>query len=395
MPYVPEKTSLNKIAFYTESFLTPSMTFIYRQIMALPNGWESFVLARSRNNANLFPFSNVYIAKRTISERIINKLQQKLRIGYIKLGGSASRIFKRAMVKENPSLIHAHFGPNALEILPLARQLKIPMVTTFHGFDASTLMNNPSYKDQLIGLFSYSYILTVSETMRLDLLALGAVENRVKCVYIGVPIEKIVSGERVPIVNKHQNGAPINFLQVSNFVEKKGHRYTLAAFAELLEFYPQAKLRLAGDGYLRPAMEALADELKIRHAVDFLGHKKEAEVFKLMRDADCFLHHSVTADNGDKEGIPTVLMEAMASGLLVVTTNHAGIPELVQPNISGYLVEERDVNGYISILKKVLKDNGEIGRNAQSTIKEKFCLDKQMQLIVQVYDVCRQQSVIQ
>lgn len=374
-----------KLALYTEEFLTPSMTFIHRQLTSLPGDWSTFVLARTHKNEQLFPYQNVYISPRSIGDKLVNKVYRAIGYRFKSLGGESRKYFSSILEKEKPSLIHAHFGPSALEILPTARKLSIPMITTFHGFDASTLLLQKCYLEQLKELFSYSFVLTVSETMKNELIPFGASRERTRCAYIGVPVEKFTQVSRVPLVEKFHTNTPVQFLQVSNFVEKKGHQYTLEAFSGLLKYYPYAKLLLAGDGPLRQRMECYVVELGIQHAVEFLGHRDTNQVIELMALCDCFVHHSVTSSEGDKEGIPTVLMEAMASGLPVISTIHAGIPELIESEVDGYLVNEKDVVAYTSILRKVLEDDGTVGNNARMKVEAHFNMDKQIQLLAETY----------
>ncbi|HKI53776.1 MAG TPA: glycosyltransferase [Anaerolineales bacterium] len=375
-----------KLALYTEVFLAPSMTFIFRQLTSLPENWDAFVMTRTRANELLFPFPRIFSCGRGIKEKAINKIHRAVGGRFISLSGSCEKHFISVLEDEKPDLIHAHFGTSALEILPVAKRFGIPMISTFHGFDASFLLSNIQYTKQLKDLFAYSHIITVSKTMRDQLIRYGADPSRIQCVYIGVPVEKFKKSERTPIIEKVLAKNAIKFLQVSNFVEKKGHQYTLIAFSKLLGFYPHAKLLFAGDGPLKEKMEALATELGIRDAVEFLGHKGTEDVVELMKDADCFVHHSVTAVNGDKEGIPTVLMEAMASGLPVISTIHAGIPELIKTKANGYLVGEKDVESYVSCLFSVLKDDGTVGKNAQITVNELFNMNKQIRLLTATYN---------
>jgi glycosyltransferase involved in cell wall biosynthesis len=375
-----------KIAVYTDLFLTPSMTFIFRQLNAVSKSWQTFAIARSKANTNLFSYSDVYCSKRTIFERIINKFLRIFGIRYIALRKASLKYFKSVLLKEKPSLIHAHFGPSALEILPLAKSLNIPLITTFHGFDASLLLKNSTYVKQLRELFDYSYILAVSEKMKLDLVQLGANDDRSKCAYIGVPLENFNFTQRTTLYEKFLRKDEISFLQVSNFVEKKGHKYTILAFSKLLEIYPNARLMLAGDGYLRDEMENYVLELGIEYAIQFVGHKNSTEVSKLMSKVDCFLHHSVTASDGDQEGIPTVIMEAMATGLPVISTNHAGIPELITNNQNGYLVNERDISAYVEAMIKVLEEKGSMGISARKTIEKKFNMKIQIESLLDIYE---------
>lgn len=381
------KSSFFKLALYTDEFLTPSMTFIYRQLTSLPDGWKAFVITRRSSNELLFPYENVYICKRGIKERAINIIYRTIGYRFRTLGSNSSKFHASVFADEKPDLIHAHFGPSALEILPVAKRLNIPMVTTFHGMDASKLLQSDSYTKQLKQLFSYSYILTVSEIMRKELIEFGSPIDKTKCAYIGVPVTKFKPQPRRFLVDKFRNEEEISFLQVSNFVEKKGHRYTLMAFSKLIKSYPNAILTLAGNGPLKQMMENFTIELGIQNAVHFIGHKNTNEVVDLMKKADCFVHHSVIAGNGDKEGIPTVLMEAMASGLPVISTIHAGIPELVQHNVNGFLVGEGDVDAYVVAMQGVLNDDGSIGKSARLTIEKTFNMEKQTQSLVDLYGV--------
>jgi glycosyltransferase involved in cell wall biosynthesis len=105
-----------------------------------------------------------------------------------------------------------------------------------------------------------------------------------------------------------------------------------------------------------------------------------------MHEADVFLHHSVTATDGDQEGIPTVVMEAMATGLVVITTKHAGIPEIVEDGYTGFLVPERDIDGYFAAIEGVLtKGDPELGRRASAFVHERLDMRRQNELLVETY----------
>ncbi len=110
-------------------------------------------------------------------------------------------------------------------------------------------------------------------------------------------------------------------------------------------------------------------------------------VKELMKQADIFVHHSITASNGDQEGIPNVIMEAMATGLPIISTYHAGIPELITDEFNGYLVEEKDSEEYAKKIRKLLtEDISFIPLNARKTIEEKFNLKKQQIKLNSIYE---------
>jgi glycosyltransferase involved in cell wall biosynthesis len=286
---------------------------------------------------------------------------------------------------ERARIVHAHFGHFGLDMLPVARALGIPLLVTFHGFDASKLLRDPRYAKDLTRLFEYAHALTVSRDMAARLTPFGLRSDRSAVHYIGAPVEDFAFVERTPIAEKIKRGEPLTFLQVSNFVEKKGHRYTVEAFARHMRDRPMDRLVLAGDGPLRRSVEAACESLGIRAGVDFPGRVVKNRVAELMREADAFVHHSVTAADGDMEGLPTVLMEAMATGLVVVSTRHSGIPELVEDGVDGFLAGERDVDEYAAKLRALASADAAMGRRARQKIEEKFNMSKQNALLREIY----------
>jgi colanic acid/amylovoran biosynthesis glycosyltransferase len=117
----------------------------------------------------------------------------------------------------------------------------------------------------------------------------------------------------------------------------------------------------------------------------FAGRVVKSEVTDLMRSADVFVHHSVTASDGDMEGIPTVLMEAMSTGLVVVSTRHSGIPELVDHGVDGFLVGERDVEGYTETLRGLSAADPEMGKRARKKIEDRFDMTVQNAELKRIY----------
>jgi len=181
----------------------------------------------------------------------------------------------------------------------------------------------------------------------------------------------------------------LRFLQVSNFVEKKGHKFTLKAFYEAKKLYPNTELLLVGDGPLRVEAENLANNLGLDSDVIFLGEKPQNEVPSLMYDSDIFVHHSVTGRDDDQEGIPTVIMEAMATGMPVISTYHSGIPELVINGKTGFLVQERDVDAFWKKMIELCKNGAlrkRFGVEGRRRIEEKFNIDIQNMKLEEIYE---------
>ncbi|MBX2997541.1 MAG: glycosyltransferase [Caldilineaceae bacterium] len=344
------------IAIYTGRFLSISMTFIYRQTIGVSDAFRPIVFTSQRDNSSAFPFTPIFEqpGRSGWSRRLLDKAERILSQKYALLSKKQLNYWCQVARNEGVVLIHAHFGYGGLQMLPVAKALKIPLLTTFHGFDASQLLRNRMYRQNLQELFAYSHIIAISRQMGERLKSLGALPDRLHQHYIGVPLEDFAPVAKLTIPEKLQQSLPIQFLQVSNFVEKKGHLYTLEAFRDFYQKYPSSRLVLAGDGPLRPNMVRVCQQLGISHVVNFVGPVYKEEVVALMQQSDIFVHHSVTSKDGDQEGIPTVLMEAMAMNLPVLSTYHSGIPELVRDGVDGYLVEERDVSAYAARMADIL-----------------------------------------
>lgn len=373
------------VAVYPRHYLTVSMTFIYRQLLGVADEFDPIVLAGSVDNLDLFPFASIYSREKSLPERAYCRMVRTLTQKHAALSPLQNNYWKRILRENGARLIHAHFGPAGLEMLPLAKFLNLPLLVTFHGYDASSLLHDPTYLRGLRELFEYAHIITVSQVMADRLQEFGARPDRTQVHYIGVPVEDFRFISRTPLREKRRNSEQIKFLQVSNFVEKKGHRYTVQAFRDFLAHHPASTLTLAGEGPLQQSIRHLCDELGIRDKVRFTGKVAKEQVIELMENSDVFLHHSVTAENGDQEGIPTVLMEAMAMGLVVVSTFHSGIPELIEDGHTGFLVSEKDIPGYVKKMTAAIDSPPELPQQAAQSVWNKFNIGLQNVQLKNIY----------
>jgi glycosyltransferase involved in cell wall biosynthesis len=381
------KNDKHAIAVYVRYYLSPSETFVHRQLLGISSGFDPIVITSSVTNRELFPVEQVHACAKGFLGKVQNRLVQKLSGRYVWATKKQQNYWRQILTKNKVRLIHSHFGHFALDILPVARSLGIPLLVTFHGIDASQMLNDRSYTDALKPLFEYAHAITVSRNMLERLTKYGLDPERTDVHYIGVPVENFEFTERKPLRDKIANNEPLLFVQVSNFVEKKGHRYTIEAFAKYANSFPDHRLVLAGDGPLREGIQSMCRSLGIEDKVEFPGKVVREEVSDLMRSADVFLHHSVTSKDGDMEGLPTVLMEAMSTGLVTVTTRHSGIPELVEDGIDGYLVDERDVATYSQKLTDLLTTDYDMGRRARQKIEDKFNMSKQNLELQRIYAI--------
>jgi len=386
---------MNKIpiAIYLQHYLAPSMTFIYRQIKSAEKKYDPLVICSDRvENLDKFPYEKLFLKRRNFihvkKSRYYNKLfgNHTLLSTNPHISVGQSKYFSEILNKYDVKLIHAHFGPSGLEIVDLAREHKIPLLVTFHGYDASILLTIKKYIDNIKKVFNYAHLVAVSENMKRDLVKFGADEERVSVVRCGIPADRFKYVERIPLSDKFSNNELITFLQVSNFVEVKGHEYTIRAFNEFQREYSNARLILAGDGVTKASIKKLCTKLGIILKVDFPGVVDENTVIKLMNNADVFVHHSVTLKNGVKEGLPTVIMEAMATGLPCISTIHSGIPELIRDGINGFLVEERDVESYVQKMIELVSAPSNFSYEARITVESDFNLYLQNENLIEIYN---------
>ncbi len=373
------------VALYLRYYLSPSETFVYRQLEGVSRAFSMVVLTSKLSNLDLFPTERVFAKGKGFVEKVATRLYRVAAGRYSTVAPAQAKYWRRALAEHRARLIHAHFGHFGLDVLPTAQSLGIPLLVTFHGFDASMLLGDRRYTRELERLFRYAHVVTVSKNMAERLAPFGLASDRTTVHYIGVPVEEFDFVSRPSIPDKLSRGEPLTFLQVSNFVEKKGHRFTIEAFSRYLRERPRDRLILAGDGPLRTAMESLCTAAGIRDRVEFPGRVAKPGILDLMRGADVFVHHSVTGADGDMEGIPTVVMEAMSTGLVVLSTRHSGIPELVDDGIDGVLVDERDVDAYAERLASIASLDGSMGRMARKKIEDKFNMSAQNQKLCELY----------
>jgi len=140
-----------------------------------------------------------------------------------------------------------------------------------------------------------------------------------------------------------REGGIINIVTVCRLTEKKGLTYSIRAVARLIRRYPSIRYDIVGFGSLEQELKQLIRRLGAQNHIRLVGRASEDGVAAILDNAHIFLLASVTASNGDEEGIPNSLKEAMARGIPVISTFHSGIPELVDDGVSGFLVPQRNI----------------------------------------------------
>ncbi|MEO8464668.1 MAG: glycosyltransferase [Gammaproteobacteria bacterium] len=304
------------------------------------------------------------------------------------------RMFMPELTRRRPVLVHAHFGVEAVYGMELAARLDVPLVTTFHGFDA-TLTRTDLLKSRKPTWIQYlrkradlcrrgALFIGVSKFVVARLEELGVPADRTQLHYIGVD----TSAFEAKAADAHSEPQGLVILHVARLVEKKGTAYLLEAFAKIAAQHPRAELVVIGTGPLAGSLEQRAAKLGIGARVRWLGAQPHATVREWLRRAAVLCLPSCTAANGDSEGLGLVLLEAAASGVPVVATRHGGIPEAVEDGSTGYLVAERDASALGAALDALLAGDSlraRMGGEARRLVRERFDLHRQTDRLEHLY----------
>jgi glycosyltransferase involved in cell wall biosynthesis len=364
--------NINKLK-YTETFVHGSLARLRYRVHYLYGGELPCFDDAGRHFLSTWPSM----------QTLAHLLEKALRVGPDHfLQNSIARYLRVHEVR----LILAHFGPVGVRMLPIARDLGIPLVVCFHGYDAFHGNIVRQYEKEYRTLFREAHrIIAVSELMMRRLRALGA-----RCEKL-VHLPAFVDLERFAPVD--HSALPPNFLAVGRFAETKSPHLTILAFHRVAQRIPEARLTIVGKGgggELHEACVILVRSLGLEDRVQLAGVLPHEEVAMEMRRARVFVQHSVTApETDDMEGKPVAVMEAMASGLPVVTTRHSGIVELIEDGVTGLLVDEYDFEAMAEAMLRLAHDDElvwRIGRNASSRIRGDPLIRNHAEILEEVVD---------
>lgn len=322
--------------------LPPTQTFILNQVVHL-RGYRAVVVCERRGPLGL-PAAETWSAvdrAPTALRWVEVGLDKTLRTSLPTVVAARRRYVNSVA----PRVLHYHFLVNARSYLDVHSATKTPALVSAYGYDVSV------FPRRLFGL-GRAYLkpvlsrlqlfLAMSEDMRNDLCELGCPDDRVRVHYHGINTARFAVADR-----EYERSGPIRILCVGRLTPVKGQDRLVTALAVVRSRIADPfELVLVGDGPLRPRIEEAVAEHAMTDVVTMTGHidHDREELVEQYRHADIFALPSVTV-GGRKEGIPGTLVEAMASGLPVVSTHHAGIPTVVDSGTHGVLVDEAGLAG--------------------------------------------------
>ncbi len=359
------------------------MLHVYRQIAGLQKV-HPVILAFKRENADRFPFDPVRLVDRSSFRWLRRIVDVQIRGVPQQAYSKEIRSLRLKLTTDRCELLHIYFGNNGLFWLPFIRKSELPVVVSFHGADVHVNVHSAVAKRMFQTMFASSALLLArSESLAASLQELGCPPNKIRIQRAGIPLDAFGY-----MVREQPAADEWHLVQACRLIEKKGLETTFKAFASFANYYPKARLTIAGEGPLRTTLEKLATTLGIEQRVRFAGFIRQSELRTLYQESHFFLHPSEQAADGDREGIPNSLLEAMATGLPCITTRHGGIPEAITHMDSGILVEESDSTGIAEWLRRLAVESNlrtAIGKRAALTIKERFDLAAQIDRLENIY----------
>ena len=359
------------------------MFHIYRQITALKR-CAPVVIAQKREQRERFPFDGVHLVPKPATHFLRRFWHRQLRDMPWQISERELSALLCALSRIDACVLHIYFGQIAVHLLPLIRAWKKPSIVSFHGADVTVEMNKPAYRQATREMLAaVKLVLVRSESLRRALTELGCDETKIALQRTGIPLEEFPFRER----SFPQDGE-WRLVQAGRLIEKKGLPVTLSAFAVFLDRYPNATLTIAGEGALLDELHKLACELKIEKRVLFTGFISQEQLRDIYYRSHIFLHPSQIGRDGNQEGVPNSMLEAMASGLPVFATEHGGIPEAIESAVSGVLVPEHDHEALSRALLSATQDliflSG-IARSAAEVVRKNFDLRTQAQRLDDIY----------
>ena len=356
-------------------FTAPTETFIANQIN-FQNKYKSIVFTVKQLN-NLPVNATIFesAGKSFLPLNLLTREQV----------GSFFSIYNR----ERPSLIHGHFLTDSSFFHPFSKKINIPKVCSGYGYDVS---NFPKRyfgfgKFYFKNLFKeYTVIVAMSTDMADDIIQLGCPASKVIVHYYGTDTQYFNFNRTF------EDKEFFNILTIASLVPKKGHLTVLKALKHLKSQFPHInfKYMIVGDGPLLASLKKYINENGLEKQVTFLGLIKHGkELMEIIQSADVFVHPSVTDRNGGKEGIPGTIVEAMASGLPVISTYHAGIPEIITDKHDGLLIKEDNYVELSDLIYQLYNNSGlrsKLGENAKNTATTKLDIRIKNEELIKIYD---------
>jgi len=365
-----------RVVMWRRDLLPGSETFVRSQLDGLTN-WQGVALGALKVSSPISSPSDEILFTGSRLDRLRLKIFTWTRY---------SLSLHRRLRQLKPDIVHAHFAMDGILIAPLCWLYRIPFVVSVYGVDVTAMAARSGirgwvYRQRLASMFKKSAkILAVSEHLAEAAVLLGAPRHKVVVQRLGIVLPEVKT--------RDARAWEWDVLVVGRLVEKKGIDDLIRA-AALAKTSDNKPLRLAvvGDGPLRHSLEKNATQLGV--SVDFLGGQSPRNVEDIMRRSRLLAVPSKTAGNGDREGLPMILLEGAARGLPIVATRHSGIPEFVTHGVTGLLSDERDPESLAANIQRLISDEpygSSLAAGALQRVTNEYNIRIQAELLEKIYD---------
>ncbi|MCQ1536898.1 colanic acid biosynthesis glycosyltransferase WcaL [Methanosarcina sp. KYL-1] len=379
-----------KVAYFLDTFPKISESFILNEITEqLNGGTDVLIFSMNTPHEEIFhdEVENFDILKRTYYFDIRNVFTLNIvqflyflsrsifyEIHDLRLPKSSLKIayFATIIEKEDVKQIHSHFANFGIYTKELSCLLKIPFTLTTHAQD---IYFKPDFKKLRSIMDDAAAVVTISDYNKKYLEETIRLKNNVEVIRCGINPAKFDPGK-----GQKGNDSTINILTVSRLVEKKGIEYLVKAIPSVIEKFPGCKFTIIGSGYLHDSLNQLAMDQNVKAYIQFKGDVSDSELKENYHKADIFVLPCIVAENGDRDGIPVAMMEAMAMEIPVISTDASGIPELVIDGISGILVPQKNETEISRAIIKLCENKdlrNNMGKAGKHIIIEKYNLENE------------------
>lgn len=279
-------------------------------------------------------------------------------------------------------LIHGHFGLDSYRLIHLKHSFDLPLVVNFYGYDVRRLPNEFGWKNRYKKLAKEGDLFIVgSEDMKANVIELGFPKEKIKVLKLGIDMDKIKFKQRL--------SAGPKLMAVGRLVEKKGFKYAVQAVGLLKKQGINTRLDIYGDGNLRNDLKNLIKELDLGGHITIHGQTKNETIIEELYRHDILLVPSVQARDGDREGIPQTTVEGMATGIPVIASNHAGLPELVIDKETGLQVPEGEAEALSKAIQLYLNNPdliSKVSKRARKRVKQEHSISAQVEKVENFYN---------
>lgn len=289
-----------------------------------------------------------FVDNMKIYEKPKSGLQGMINTVYFHLNGCLP-FYNRTIQKVQPNIIHAHFGFDGYRMIKPTLKNDIPFITSFYGSDVSRLPTEFDWSRRYRKLAkACDAFIAISHHMKTRLIELGFPKNKITVIPFGINLNHFTYSNEKP---KEKT-----VMMVGRLVEKKGFIYGLKAVKLLKKQDIDIQLDLYGSGPLEAKLKRTAQQLEINNQIKFHGYVSNSEILDALKEHQVLLVPSVTAADGDQEGLPNTILEAMAAGTPVVASNHSAISEAIEPHKTGLLTSERDAEAIAKALEIMINN---------------------------------------